>query len=70
MKNQKNFPKPSSKNLEIFLEQVKKTPSRNQREVAGRLVFGMDATASRERPGITYAKFKTKCLMQQMTLAV
>tara|TARA_B100001093_G_scaffold398386_1_gene385718 strand:+ start:80 stop:781 length:702 start_codon:yes stop_codon:yes gene_type:complete len=49
MKEPKNLPKPSSRKLESFLEQVKKTPSRNQREGAGRLVFGMDATASRER---------------------
>ncbi|MBC10050.1 MAG: hypothetical protein CMQ39_07790 [Gammaproteobacteria bacterium] len=49
MKESKNLPKSSSKNLEKFLEQVKKTPTRNVREVAGRLVFGMDATASRER---------------------
>ena len=49
MKKSRNLPKPSSKALENFLEQVKKTPTRNEREAAGRLVFGMDATASRER---------------------
>ena len=49
MKKSRNLPKPSSKALENFLEQVKRTPTRNEREAAGRLVFGMDATASRER---------------------
>ena len=49
MKEPKNLPKTSSGQLGDFLAQVKKTPSRIQRESAGRLVFGMDATASRER---------------------
>ena len=49
MKEPKNLPKTSSEKLGDFLAQVKKTPSRIQRESSGRLVFGMDATASRER---------------------
>ena len=49
MKEPKNLPKTSSGQLGEFLAQVKKTPSRIQRESAGRLVFGMDATASREK---------------------
>ena len=49
MKEPKNLPKPSSEKVGDFLAQVKKTPSRIQRESTGRLVFGMDATASRER---------------------
>ena len=49
MKEPKNLPKPSSEKVGDFLAQVKKTPSRIQRENTGRLVFGMDATASRER---------------------
>ncbi|MEC8299195.1 MAG: VWA domain-containing protein [Pseudomonadota bacterium] len=49
MKESRNLPKSGSKALENFLEKVKKTPIRNERKAAGRLVFGMDATASRER---------------------
>ena len=49
MKEPKNLPKTSSGQLGEFLAQVKKTPSRIQRESIGRLVFGMDATASREK---------------------
>ena len=49
MKEPKNLPKTSSGQLGDFLAQVKKTPSRIQRESVGRLVFGMDATASREK---------------------
>ena len=49
MKEQKNLPKTKSEKVGDFLAQVKKTPSRIQRENTGRLVFGMDATASRER---------------------
>ncbi len=49
MKEPKNLPKTKSEKVGDFLAQVKKTPSRIQRENTGRLVFGMDATASRER---------------------
>ena len=49
MKEPKNLPKTSSGKLGDFLAQVKNTPSRIQRESVGRLVFGMDATASREK---------------------
>ena len=49
MKESRNLTKSGSKALENFLEKVKKTPIRNERKAAGRLVFGMDATASRER---------------------
>ena len=49
MKEPKNLPKTNSEKVGEFLAQVKKTPSRIQRENTGRLVFGMDATASRER---------------------
>ena len=49
MKEPKKLPKTGSGQLGEFLAQVKKTPSRIQRESAGRLVFGMDATASREK---------------------
>ena len=49
MKEPKNLPKTNSEKVGDFLAQVKKTPSRIQRESSGRLVFGMDATASRER---------------------
>ena len=49
MKEPKNLPKTKSEKVGDFLAQVNKTPSRIQRENTGRLVFGMDATASRER---------------------
>ena len=49
MKEPKDLTKTNSRKLGDFLAQVKKTPSRIQREGSGRLVFGMDATASRER---------------------
>ena len=49
MKEPKNLPKTSSQKVGDFLAQVKKTPSRIPGKSSGRLVFGMDATASRER---------------------